>query len=79
MASRMAVIVVADLFYTLTEAATLLGVNRLTVRRWIDSGRLESQRVGGVVLIERDVIDAQAAHRSALAHLRRAPCEQKSK
>jgi excisionase family DNA binding protein len=27
---------------TITEAARLIGVNRLTIQRWVDSGRLQT-------------------------------------
>lgn len=36
------------MFYTQTEAARRLGVDRSTIRRWIDSGQLETIVVGGV-------------------------------
>jgi len=48
---------IREYFYTLTEAADALGVNRLTIRRWIQTGKLEYQRVGGVVLLERADIE----------------------
>ena len=51
---------VAELFCTLTEAAEQLDVNRLTIRRWINSGKLQSQRIGGVVLIERSEVERPA-------------------
>ncbi len=49
---------IAEAFYTLTEAAAYLSVNRLTIRRWIQAGTIEAQRVGGVVFIERSVVEA---------------------
>lgn len=55
---------IADHFYTLTQTAQKLGVNRLTVRRWIKAGQLEAQRIGGVVLIERGLVDAKAGESS---------------
>src|SRR5207302_2607345 len=33
-------------FYSVSEAAALLGVSRVTVWRWIKSGRLSSARLG---------------------------------
>lgn len=50
---------IADQFYTLTEAAAELGLERHTLWRWIKAGQLEAQRVGGVVLIERRLVDAR--------------------
>jgi excisionase family DNA binding protein len=38
-------------FYTIPEVAQKLGVNILTVRRWIDSGRLTASRIGRPYLI----------------------------
>lgn len=49
---------IAEHFYTLTEAANLLGVNRITIRRWVQSGKLTAQRIGSVVLIEKHQVDA---------------------
>ena len=48
---------IAEQFYTLAEAANWLGVERHTVWRWIKAGRMDSQKVGGVVFIERRVVD----------------------
>ena len=48
---------IAEQFYTLAEAANRLGVERHTVWRWIKAGRMDSQKVGGVVFIERRVVD----------------------
>ena len=52
---------VAALFYTERQASERLGVNRATVRRWIAAGKLEAQKVGGVVLIERVAVEQIAA------------------
>ena len=48
---------IAEHFYTLSEAAAYLGVNRITIRRWIQAGKFEAQTVGGVVFIERSVVE----------------------
>lgn len=56
---------------TLTEAAARLGVNRITIRRWIKVGKLAAEEIGGVVLIERKEIErveaAQYTRNRALA------------
>lgn len=44
---------IADYFFTETQAAGLLGVSRITIYRWIKSGRLNIQRVGNVVFIPK--------------------------
>lgn len=49
---------IADMFCTLTEAARCLRVERHTVWRWIRAGKMPAQKVGGVVFIERELIDS---------------------
>lgn len=51
---------IAEHFYTLTEAAQRLGVERHTVSRWIKDGKLQAQKVGGVVFIERAAVERMA-------------------
>lgn len=48
---------ILDYFYTESGAARQLGVNRITIWRWIKKGKLNIQRVGGVVFIPREEID----------------------
>ena len=43
-------------FCTLADAAVDLGVERHTISRWVKSGKLESQKIGDIVLIERTVV-----------------------
>lgn len=48
--------------YMLTgQAAALLRVNRLTVQRWVKTGRLRGERVGYVTLIDRQQVEQIAA------------------
>ena len=47
---------IAEFFYTLTESARVLGVERHTVQRWIKDGRLSAQRAGGVVFLEKSAV-----------------------
>ncbi len=51
---------IAAHFYTLTQAAERLGVERHTVWRWIKAGKLDAQKVGGVVFIERQAVERMA-------------------
>lgn len=44
---------ILDFFYTEGQVAEVLGINRLTVWRWIKEGRFDIQRVGREVLIPR--------------------------
>ena len=48
---------IRDKVYTLTEAANLLRVNRITLHRWIQKGRLKGEKIGRVVLIDREAVD----------------------
>ena len=43
--------------YTITEAARLLGMNRATIRRWIKTGKLDAENIGGVVLLQKQQVD----------------------
>ena len=44
---------ISDFFYTKAEVVEKLGVNQLTVWRWIKEGKLSVQRVGREVLIPK--------------------------
>jgi excisionase family DNA binding protein len=45
-------------FYTIQEVSEKLSVHPLTVRRWIDTGRLTAQRIGRPFLIsERKLLE----------------------
>jgi len=46
-------------FYTLGDAAKMIGVSRVTLWRWIKSGRLKVVRVGREVLIEKRLVEAR--------------------
>ena len=49
---------ILDYFCTERQAAELLGVNRITIWRWIKAGKLNIQWVGGVVFIPKEQIDS---------------------
>ena len=44
---------IVDYFYTEQQAAKLLGVNRITIWRWIKQGKFSVQQVGREVLIPK--------------------------
>ncbi|MFC1897552.1 helix-turn-helix domain-containing protein [Chloroflexota bacterium] len=44
---------ILDYFYTEKQVAELLGINRITVWRWINSGKFNIQCVGREVLIPK--------------------------
>ena len=48
---------ILDYFYTQNRAAEILGVNRITIWRWIREGKFNSQYVGREVLIPKWEID----------------------
>jgi excisionase family DNA binding protein len=57
------------LYMTVTQAADLLGVNRLTIQRWVKDGRVSGWRVGSAFLVLRADINRESAlRREALAH-----------
>ena len=43
--------------YAITEASRVLGVNRITIRRWMQAGKLNGENIGGVVLLLRQDIE----------------------
>ena len=49
---------ISDRFYTQTEAAQRLSVERHTLWRWIKAGKLQAQKVGGVVFIEKKAVES---------------------
>lgn len=59
---------ISDFFYTETEAAKTLAVNRITIWRWIKDGRLNAQRVGGVVFIPKDEVKLVKKERKVNGH-----------
>jgi excisionase family DNA binding protein len=49
---------ILDYFYTESQAAKQLGLNRITIWRWIKAGKLNTQKIGGVVFIPKEQIDS---------------------
>jgi excisionase family DNA binding protein len=45
-------------FFTIRETAQLLKVSPITIRRYIDAGRLQAVRVGRSVRVRREAIEA---------------------
>ena len=56
---------VADSYLTIGGTAAALAVNRITVRRWLQSGRLHGERVGKVTLIPKAEVEALARARAS--------------
>jgi len=55
----------SELYLTTGQAASRLGVNRLTIQRWVKSGRLPGEVVGYVTLILRADIERLANERAS--------------
>ena len=45
-----------DMYYTISEAARELGVSRQTIYRWIADGKVPTEKIGGVMLVEKAAI-----------------------
>jgi len=52
-----------DIYTTPGEASALLLVNRLTIRRWVKSGKLRGERVGSITLILKEDVQRIAQKR----------------
>jgi len=44
-------------FYTVTEAAKLVGVSGQTIKNWVSRGMLQGYRLGGRIVIPRAALD----------------------
>lgn len=56
--SKMAI---KDTYFTISEAAKELNVSRQTVYRWIADGKISTEKIGGVILVEKKAIRGYAA------------------
>jgi len=45
---------IRTMYMTIGEATSYLDINRLTIRRWLKSGRLNGERIGHFTLILKD-------------------------
>ena len=52
-------------YFTTGQAAVYLSVNRLTIRRWVQAGKLSGERIGLFTLIPRQEVEQLAAARKA--------------
>ena len=58
-------LIITDEFYTLTETADVLGVERHSIWRWVREGKVPAQKAGGVVFIERAWVRMEITRRRA--------------
>jgi excisionase family DNA binding protein len=49
---------ISEYFYTEQQAAKYLGINRITIWRWIKGGKLNIQKFGSVVFISKEEIES---------------------
>jgi excisionase family DNA binding protein len=49
-----------DTYFTISEAAKALNVSRQTIYRWIADKKIASEKVGGVILVEKKAIQESA-------------------
>ncbi len=47
---------IKDLYFTISEAAKKLNVSRQTIYRWIDDEKIPTEKVGGLILVEKKAI-----------------------
>ncbi len=52
-----------DIYYSISEAAQALDVSRQTIYRWISDKKIQSEKIGGVVLIEKRAVTEYGAAR----------------
>ena len=56
--------VIKDLYFTVSEAAEELGVTRQTIYRWIADNNISTEKIGGVVLIEKSSVKEYGRRKS---------------
>jgi excisionase family DNA binding protein len=44
---------ISDHFFTESQVASIFGVNRITIWRWIKEGKFDTQKIGQEVLIPK--------------------------
>ena len=44
---------IKDLYFTISEAAKELDVSRQTVYRWIADSKMTTEKIGGVILVDK--------------------------
>jgi len=54
---------IKNMYYTISEAAEELDTSRQTIYRWIANNKIPTEKIGGVVLIEKTVVDKYAEDR----------------
>lgn len=63
-------------YYTVSEAADLIGVSGQTVKNWISRGMLMSYRLGGRIVIPRSQLDSYRSIAEALKGLDPTPSDE---
>lgn len=60
---------ISDYFYTEEQAAEYLGVNRITIWRWIKTGKLNIQKFGSVVFLSKEEVDLIKEEKARVKHV----------
>jgi hypothetical protein len=55
---------ITDVYVNIQQASLILSVNRLTIRRWLNQGKIHGQKIGTVTLLFKDEILAIAKERN---------------
>jgi excisionase family DNA binding protein len=63
-------------YYTVSEAAELIGVSGQTVKNWISRGMLKGYRLGGRIVIPRSELDGYRSMAEALKSLDPLPSDE---
>lgn len=63
-------------YYTVSEAAELIGVSGQTVKNWINRGMLKGYRLGGRIVIPRAILDGYRPLADALKALDPTPSDE---
>lgn len=56
---------IREYVYTIREAAEVLSVDRDTIRRWMNAGKLSGESIGGAVLVPRWAVEMLRDEREA--------------
>jgi len=63
MVERSGQVRLSDTYVSMTQAASILWVNRVTIRLWVRRGKLKGEKIGRVTLIPKQDVLAMALQR----------------
>ncbi len=56
----------SELYVSIGNAAKLLSVNRLTIRRWINQGKLQAEAIGRTTIVSKEELKRIAQERKII-------------